>query len=80
MFCNRAMWRRVVGLCGFAVGIASAGPVAAAGIADVINTLDPHPCYAGDLTCVTIVAPLDHNNPGDNRTLDIEFAIHLATV
>ena len=79
MFCNRAMWRRTLGLCGLVIGIASAGPATASGIADVIDTLDPHPCYAGDLTCVTIVAPLDHDSPGDNRTLDIEFAIHFAT-
>jgi pimeloyl-ACP methyl ester carboxylesterase len=51
----------------------------AAGIADVIDALDPHPCYSGDLTCVTIAVPLDHDRPGDNRQLDIEFAIHLAT-
>lgn len=79
MFCNRAMWRRLIGLCGLLIGSASAGPVAAAGIAEIIDTLDPHPCYVGELTCVTITAPLDHNKPGDNRTLDVEFSIHFAT-
>jgi pimeloyl-ACP methyl ester carboxylesterase len=79
MFCNRAMWCRAVGLCSFVIGLVSAGPATAAGIADVIDTLDPHPCYVGELTCVTITAPLDHNQPGDNRTLDIEFAVHRAT-
>ena len=54
-------------------------PAAAAGLADIIDELDPHPCYAGRLTCVTVTVPLDHKSPGDNRTLDIEFAVHEAT-
>jgi pimeloyl-ACP methyl ester carboxylesterase len=58
---------------------ALAAPAHAEGIADVIDRLDPHPCYAGTLTCVTIPAPLDHESPGDNRRLDIEFAVHAAT-
>ena len=78
MFYNRAMWRRFAILCGLFLLI-KATPAHAAGIADVIETLDPHPCYVGELTCVTITAPLDHDQPGDNRTLDIEFSIHLAT-
>ncbi len=65
---------------GCAACIVATGTHAGAdGIADVIDRLDPHDCYAGDLTCVTIPVPLDHDNAGDNRTLDIEFAIHLAT-
>jgi pimeloyl-ACP methyl ester carboxylesterase len=54
-------------------------PAAAAGIADAIDRLNPHPCYSGDLICVTIRVPLDHDTPTDTRKLDIEFAVHLAT-
>jgi pimeloyl-ACP methyl ester carboxylesterase len=64
------------------VALAVAGlsaPAGADGIADIIDRLDPHRCYAGDLVCVTIPAPLDHENPDDRRRLDIEFAVHFAT-
>lgn len=65
---------------GCAIAAASfTSPAAAGGITDVIDRLDPHDCYAGSLTCVTIPVPLDHDSDGDNRTLDIEFAIHRAT-
>jgi pimeloyl-ACP methyl ester carboxylesterase len=58
---------------------AFASPASAGGIAEAIDRLDPHDCYAGALTCVTIQVPLDHASAGDNRTLEIEFAIHQAT-
>lgn len=69
-----------VAALGCAVAAASfASSAGADGIAEVIDRLDPHDCYAGSLTCVTIQVPLDHESEGDNRTLDIEFAIHQAT-
>ncbi|MEX2202232.1 MAG: alpha/beta fold hydrolase [Dongiaceae bacterium] len=61
------------------LSMASPATVAAAGLADAIGPLDPHSCYIGELVCVTLPVPLDHDNPGDNRTLEIDFAIHLAT-
>lgn len=70
-------WLTALGCAGLLSAFAS--PAGAGGIADVIDRLDPHDCYAGDLTCVTIPVPLDHHSAGDNRTLDIEFAIHQAT-
>lgn len=65
--------------CGLVAGIFAAGGACAGGLAEVIDDLQPHPCYAGNLTCITILAPLDHTNPEDNRTIPIEFAIHFAT-
>ncbi len=62
-----------------AAAFASVTQAAAAGIADVIDGLDPHDCYAGELVCITVPVPLDHDAAGDNRTLDIEFAVHPAT-
>ena len=75
--CNLIAW--VVGLGTTILAAAFVSPASAGGIADVIDRLDPHDCYAGALTCVTIPVPLDHDSVGDNRTLDIEFAIHQAT-
>ncbi|MEX2298263.1 MAG: alpha/beta fold hydrolase [Dongiaceae bacterium] len=78
--CSRRLLRAVVAaataLAGFCL---AAPPVPAAGLSDIVDRLDPHSCYVGDLVCVTVPAPLDHDNPADNRTLDIEYAIHLAT-
>ena len=48
-------------------------------LAATIAALGAGPCDVGELTCVTIPVPRDHFANDQSETLDITFAVSLAT-
>ena len=44
-----------------------------------LEELGSYPCMDGLLQCVTLTQPLDHNNPEDDRTIDVVFTVLPAT-
>ena len=46
---------------------------------DTLATLGAAPCEQGDLTCITITSPRDHFANDPSATIDITYAVSLAT-
>lgn len=58
---------------------ASSGAVAETGLADRLMALGASPCADSDLTCLTLPMPVDRRANDPEKTVDITFAVSLAT-
>jgi len=65
----------VILACAWAIPTVSVGETPAGDTASRLAGLGGVPCPDSDFTCVTITVPLDHFNPGDNRTIDVVFGV-----
>ncbi len=63
--------------CALALGLIA--PAAKAELADVINALGAEPCQASSLACVTLTVPRDHRANDPSATIEITFAVSLAS-
>jgi pimeloyl-ACP methyl ester carboxylesterase len=62
-----------------AAALALAAPAARAELADALPALGAAPCEIGGLTCVTLTVPRDHRANDPTITMDITFAVSLAS-
>ncbi len=62
-----------------AAALALSAPAAKADLADAMQTLGAKPCETGDFACVTLTVPRDHRANDPALTMDITFAVSLAT-